>query len=620
MSLKSCYLKKNKTLRLLIISALLLAVAVTIFIIYKKPFDRKSRIIALSDSLPQSLLNDIVLPPNSYYYDFEGISSNENNKVLYHGIAQSGQTSTKAFGSNSFSLIIEKTAEEIGLSNLRKAALSGKIYLFPLRDSLQSALVFSILKPDGKSVFWQGVGINGKTNLPIEQWFQVSGEFNLSEVNIHPEDVIRIYLWNNSNNDMLLDDLFVIYGEEADRYGTHSPCDLTVSKFSGIGPPYPVLYFFNDNINNQSSRFLVNNGNIKTGDLISSDFLIEGYFLNKKGGLQSLICGTETPGIFHYCQANKSFSHTALTLDAGTSLPADADYLAADFDGNGFEEIFVSNTKKGELALFKVDYSGNMCLTDNKNALLINLWRSGKNDLPTEFPGGNFKCYAADFDADNNSELLIIEENGKWNLLKWTKSTWKKFAGGTLPYFKKQEYNISIYSGKLPGKIDREGLIIYGTETPNNNPISMILVYNRISQSFEKLNTKGNKNTIAFSGYDTLKHTDILYHAGQGKEKFILRYNTDWRYDFKALDYTSDSFVIKYDIDFKGNPQGQNPKYYEHLRILPGNWVKPMTTSLLLIYGNTSKTDNSTKGNKIMYIDKAEFPVRVQLYSPSVVD
>jgi hypothetical protein len=90
-------------------------------------------------------------------------------------------------------------------------------------------------------------------------------------------------------------------------------------------------------------------------------------------------------------------------------------------------------------------------------------------------------------------------------------------------------------------------------------------------------------------GLDTLKPADQFFGLeGKGRKPLLFRYNRDWRFDLKDIRFNDTTYVIQSAFDFHGYDKDQNPKYYESLKLVPGNFLDSETTSVLVI-GHVSK-------------------------------
>jgi len=593
--IKQKYLKNKKFFNriIVIVSMIILLLSISYF---NKNSTNKNLENPNIEKINSEANNSNILPPFSIFYDFENIQSADNIKSLYTEKAFSGKTSTKAFGKNSFSVIIEKKVKEIGIDKLSKISMSGKIYIFPLHSTLNSALVLTISSNNGETKYWKGIEINGFDNLPIETWLNVSGDFILKDIQLSNEDVIKFYLWNSSNNDMLLDDLFIIFGEEPERPGNKTICDLTSNAVFYKGPPYPVFSLFKNNLND---TFTLNNNK----DLFNNDSaIIKGYFIEKNSGLQSIICFGKSPTLYHYCSTKRKF------LDFNINMPDNKQFnnnnnfkiYSSDFDGDGFDEILFLNKTNQSLFITKIEKKGNI----NQNTLKLNLtyWYEYQNNI-NSLHNQNFELYCYDFNNDNKSEILLTYENGIWELYGFINKKLYLLSTGNLDYFNKKIYNINIFCDKIN---TQQNILIYGNKKSNNSTVLAIYSYSPEHKTFIN-----NNKHIYYNCYDTINKNNIIYSVNFGNGNSLLKYNFDKYFDLKLMNYIQDTFQILYNIDFKGYNSYNNPKYYEKLNLITGNFISNRYTSIITIAGCYSD-------NKKNIIDKPGFPTKIEIYSPTI--
>ena len=112
--------------------------------------------------------------PHKLYIDFELAPGKEMPAGFYKGKAHSGLYSVKAFGPNSFSVAMERTAKEIGIQNLKAVALSAWIYVFPTENEVKGNLVFTASNESGVNVCWQAIAVV-EPEVPTGKWFKISG-------------------------------------------------------------------------------------------------------------------------------------------------------------------------------------------------------------------------------------------------------------------------------------------------------------------------------------------------------------------------------------------------------------------------------------------------------------
>ncbi len=77
------------------------------------------------------------------------------------------------------------------------------------------------------------------------------------------------------------------------------------------------------------------------------------------------------------------------------------------------------------------------------------------------------------------------------------------------------------------------------------------------------------------------------------KDSKYLKFNNTWRFDFKEIMLNNNQMVLMHPIDFKGFPQYSNPKYYEHVKILNGYFTNKLNKQLLVFSFNCMTNDNT---------------------------
>ena len=97
-------------------------------------------------------------------------------------------------------------------------------------------------------------------------------------------------------------------------------------------------------------------------------------------------------------------------------------------------------------------------------------------------------------------------------------------------------------------------------------------------------------------------------------EQEFLKLNTDWRFDLKQIDMDANGFNISYVIDFKGYAKDHNPKYYEFVKIVSGNFSSKDQTSLLVMMRNCADADFNGKACK-QFENLPYLPNSTQLYN-----
>jgi hypothetical protein len=539
--------------------------------------------------------------PNALSFDFEVDPKSGDQKELYKGIAHSGIFSAKVFGKNSFSIVIERKAGDIGMENMKAVALSAWVYVFPGKNDVESSLVFSG-STNGINLTWQGVTLHGN-DLPRGKWFKISGLFNLSEIIFKPETKLQFYFWNNSANDILMDDLFVAFGGPGERRGDSTFVDMTkgmpfVSKFNS--PPYPFHYFMKDEINNENSKYLVNHEDKKEGEILSSDQLITGHFASVL---------LETEDILVIKKEGKTdlfiFDKTRCLFQKATNVfPADA------IPGTNLKTILKGNfTNKNNDQLIGIGLSSAFLLSPEKNKdinpssgqiksgaqLKWNSIRISLSENP-EIKGTVYS--AADLNGDKITELLAVHPDGSWKIYSFSTNPLhpviiESGKTGSVAEWNEMKMEMKITVGKFIQKYSQDVILTVFREKGKHGYSFMISRFDQGSRSFISYFPEKQRHLGKTTGSDTLKPTDEFFVGNfdnSGVQK-IFRYNRDWRYDLKEIRFNDSTFQVLANIDFTGYEKDHNPKYFESLKIFSGSFLKQSQSSLLLIQKNPANKD-----------------------------
>ncbi|MEI7661351.1 MAG: hypothetical protein WCK34_04105, partial [Bacteroidota bacterium] len=343
--------KKSK--RLLIFSLLLLfSVVVAALGLRYFPFRRLVKMPAGSETEFINPKDSKPLSPHSLLYNFEVAPGKEMPGGFYKGLAHSGQYSVKAFGQNSFSIAVERTAKEVGIENLKAVALSAWIYVFPTKKEVKGTFVFTASNELGVNVYWQGVGLH-EPEVPRGKWFKISGNFDLSAVKFKQDYKLQIYFWNNSSTDILIDDYNIIFGGPVERRGDSAKVDMTLP--AGYAPrlnypPFPVSYLEKETLS----------GLPKPADIGESDRVVAGNFMNTgNDGLFITTLGGK-PSAFAFCPENCEFRRIILGNPSSLAAVAPVKMILRGrfLNGTG-DQVVISGDRCWVLAA--IDMAGAPC-------------------------------------------------------------------------------------------------------------------------------------------------------------------------------------------------------------------------------------------------------------------
>ncbi|MEI7499225.1 MAG: hypothetical protein WCK84_02150 [Bacteroidota bacterium] len=566
---------KTKRLRifglLLLFSVVLLALGLKYL-----PFTRVSKIPSVSNQSYVDPQKTQALSPNTLYYDFEVAPGKEAPGGFYKGLAHSGQYSVKAFGKNSFSMAVERTAREIGMQNMKAVALSAWVYVFPTKNEVNGNMVFTATNESGVNVCWEGIGVVDP-EVPRGKWFKISKYFDLTAVSFKPDYKIQIYFWNNSRTDILIDDYTVVFGGPVDRRGDSAWVDMT--KPGGFTPRFNYPPFPVSMLQKETTLSLPELADISTNDLV-----IAGNFLNTGNDGLFVIRKDGHIGIYAFCTSNSEFRKITLNNPSAlASVQPVKKMLKGKFLGTKAEQLILISEK--EWMLCAIEPLTNLCTASGglQTSLKI-MWKSG---MPAS------SIFSGDFNGDHRSEIMIIEDNGSWKVMAFETtgnagSAWKVIAEDDhdpVKDWNKSNQEVGIYVGRfIPGSANELVLTVIRNKGEKKFGYSLRKL-NSSRMRWDPLFGENHNYVGKTIGLDTLKPSDLFFiaNADNGNETKVYRYNRDWRFDLKEISFNDSTFRILSGVDFSGCEKGSNPKYYESLTLIPGYFLSPSSFSFLTI-------------------------------------
>jgi hypothetical protein len=540
------------------------------------PFSKMVKMPAGSDKDYISPEKKHKLVPNTLYYDFEVAPGKEMPGGFNKGQAHSGQYAVKAFGQNSYSVAVEKTAGEIGIGNLQAVAISAWIYVFPTKKEVKGSLVFAVSNEVGVNVSWNGLYVYDP-EVPRGQWFKVSKYMDLSKVEFKPGYKIQLYFWNTSSADILVDDYFISFGGAIDRRGDSARVDMTkpagfIAKYNF--PPFPVSMMEKEPLAKS----------VSPSEIDPADFAIAGNFYNTGNDGLLAIGKNGRVVAYTFCQGSREFRKINISNQQSLqALGSVRKIVKGKFlPGNADQFIVIGN--KGWM-LGAINPPENSCSGDGvlQGNLKI-LWKSA------EVAG---TLDAGDFNGDKRAEILSVAANGSWKLMSFepdgnkTGGSWKVlFADDQKPVDEwdqgVRETGMSV--GRfLPG--EARDVVLTVTRNKNDKKYAYSLrKFNPAGKNWEPVSGTKQHQAGMTIGLDTLKPADHFFAIPAGVNKTaVFRYNRDWRYDMKEIRFNDSTFTIVSEVDFHGYEKDQNPKYYESLKLVPGCYLNATTGSFFTV-------------------------------------
>jgi hypothetical protein len=485
--------------------------------------------------------------------------------------------------------------------------MSAWVYVKPTTHNVDGVLVFSASNELGVNICWKGVGAKDP-GVPRGKWFKVSSYFDLADSKIKPDTRIQVYFWNNSNSDILVDDIYIVFGGPYKRKGDTTLVDLTRNAYGPKFnfPPFPVIRLYREEMQMTG----------RPDDFAEGSIMLAGNFRDSRPGTEQLYVMDPSGKAFLYywCRESGSFEKKDIDIPAVLQRKITAD--------NMLKGKFISS--KPGLLLIRTEQGVYLCQLEglpscdgktNGQAGLKVLWQS---DKPAGIPLPEVKdMLAADLDGDGLAELSVTDREGKWEMFRFKPGTTSdkckleklcSLDKGVVPEWNSVNYEYRIFAGRFMGRAQDQLLTVF-TEKGSGKTSYSIRGF-----SAGKLNPlfhSGKGNNGLTIGLDTLKQNDIFFFIKDGTGEHILRLNRDWRFDLKEISVNDTTFVIRNNVDFGGYANDHNPKYYGNLRLVPGCFIKEGATCLLVVGRNFLKKPGETPKSAGL----PELPDFIDLYS-----
>lgn len=584
------------------------------------PFSKIIRVRA-GKELPQTnTVKTGIEPPNSVAYDFEISRGAEVPNGIVAGNAHSGQYSAKAFGKNSFTPALERLAGDLGTGKLRYMAISAWIFVKPGNEPVTAALVLAASNAMGVNICWKGIGLKDP-GVPRGKWFKMSGQFDLSDIKFANDTRVQMYFWNNSSNDIYVDDYYLVYGGPTPRRGDTTYVDLTKGPYQEKFnyPPFPVHCMWMASIGGISGSSLAEGGDGRPEPVLPSDPMISGNFINGNSArdvLFDLTAGGK-PYIYTFCTESGSFRRFAMELPLSMPSVKGKQYLLkGKFIGGENEQLLYIGEKS--CFLYKFSSKSGAC-REGSTVTTELLWQSEKFENLAFNP--DLPMLSEDFDGDGINEILFCSDAGSWKMFRFQLNgktgSWKLAAEG--------KENMEDWSGNagavhltaahfIPGRM-QAGILAVRENSGSRKCSYSLRFYNPSIKNFVSFFSQKTGLNGRIAGLDTLKPSDRFFcgNFGENASPMVMRYNRDWRFDLKQITFSDSTFHILSNIDFAGYVSDHNPKYYEVLKLIPGKFTGNQA-SFLVIGCNCRNRDYSGKECD-EYENLPELPDFISVYS-----
>lgn len=597
--------------------------------------------------VPETIVKKDSIVTVSFLTEFLNLENN-NEGFVSKDKALSGKFSCKLSKDIEFGISASKLVKDIPTFNNLKN-ISVKFNAFFEKENPDALYVLSINDANGKNIFWDGKPIPfSETN----DWSEAIVDFVVPSEFLTAENQIGVYPWNRNKKTFYLDDITIdyvgtaIYREGSENQSENSNLFLDFETESGLSTADNVK----ETTAHSGKRACDMSGGKEYGPTINKKFSALGSSFPKIVSLSMWVypladnpntvlvvsvTNSKNETVFWEGKSteNKSFPKNKWTkINALFKLPIEKfnveDVLGISVWNKGKTDVIVDDIEivYGESAErrgkeSKVDpiaiYEKRFVAEKNKppfQTIYFEKQEIGNENStsitpPNNKKGGNHfnpnsEYIVGDFVPDKNGldEILCVGPAGGKGLYSYSpeEKQFKALWSTSLSYDSVWSNNNNYYCGDLnaDGKLD---VLLVDKNTKNWGIVTFNgkeWIIKSQGNNPKKEWLKKNQNETEFPGN---------YF---GDKQTVLKLNNEWRFDLKMMDGDN----ILGNVDFKGYPKDYNPKYYEFVKLIPGNFLSKNQTSLLVVMCNCRDADFS--GEKCKQIEDLPYlPNSVQLYS-----
>lgn len=580
--------------------------------------------------VPETIVKKDSIITVSFLTEFLNLENN-NEGFVSKDKALSGKFSCKLSKDIEFGISASKLVKDIPTFNNLKN-ISVKFNAFFEKENPDALYVLSINDANGKNIFWDGKPIPfSETN----DWSEAVVDFVVPAEFLNSENQIGVYPWNRNKKTFYLDDITIdyvgtaIYREGSENQSENSNLFLDFETESGLSTADNVK----ETTAHSGKRACDMSGGKEYGPTINKKFSEFGSSFPKIVSLSMWVYPlTDNP-------------NTVLVVSVTNSKNETVFWEGKSTENNSFPK----NTWTKINALFKLPLEK----FNAEDVLGISVWNKGKTDVivddieivygeGAERRGKESKVdpisiYEKRFVAEKNKppfQTIYFEKQEIGNELAdftsddfFAVGNFNNDANGVdeiLCIGKNKQamyaYDLSIKAFKKIWENknaadqlwDKDNFYL-GSSIRNGK--ASIIVQSKNKSTSHVLNFDGkNWNRIEEQkAFPTPASTNLIseyFGSFTGNKNQTLKLDRSWRFDLKLIENN----VILGTVDFKGYPNDYNPKYYEFVKLIPGNFLSKNQTSLLVVMCNCGDADFS--GEKCKQIEDLPYlPNSVQLYS-----
>ncbi|MGZ4060970.1 MAG: hypothetical protein ACXVPU_18210, partial [Bacteroidia bacterium] len=325
----------------------------------------------------------------NFFFDFETLTGLSGTESIKQATAHSGKFAADLTGGKEYGPSVAKKIRDVANEPFKKIALS--VWVYPLTDNPNTVLTASVANSKNESVFWEGKGTDNK-NFPKNKWTKINASFTLPVEKINLDDILNVGIWNKGKTDVLVDDLEIVYGENAERRGvsaTIDPNTIYEKRFvpERNKPPFKTIYFQKQEINNGNSTSINSDKNSVTGDFSPNDNFLAGNFIPDKNNLDEILCLKNSmgdlfaEGLYQYAAEKKQFQKIWENTNPNDSIWNDGNtFYSGDFNADNKTDILAVNKKNKAWRI--IDFTGKAWVVVSKGENPKKEWMA-KNEIPS---------------------------------------------------------------------------------------------------------------------------------------------------------------------------------------------------------------------------------------------
>ena len=514
--------------------------------------------------------------PGVYQYDLENVN---NNNIVTKEYAFSGKNALKVSGKRNYSPAIQIPFDE-QLQKTTEARFGAWLFFDDSTEDLEGKLEFQIVDRTNKLKFSAASDIKERKSNN-RQWFYVCGKAVWKNCKVLPEDLVKIYYWNNCRNTVYVDNIQVVFGSQIIK-GEKSLTDNTSHQFQFIPvknqPPYPSIFYKNEFANNVKNTTVFLPDGKDSLVLVAEDVFCKGRFIRSNNNCeQILVFRNKKPlALLWFDQLKSQFLFIKLPSEVIANFPELNIFSAIDVDGDGTEELVAcSENKVQSLNVYKIQVQKPYV----KSMLLVKVKQL---DISAEIIQIEPFCPANKI----NKNIVLLDDIGNLHLLHYEKNSMRSETTKMISEADMKNYKCKMVCGHFLNSGASDNLILFYSEKKSGRCFYKIYGLENKFQHFEALVQGAFDNKC-----DTLDPDNSFFKCDINNDKIdeLLSFSNGWRFDAKLITFNKEGYVIGSNIDFTGYPKDHNPKYFEKLTMTAGNFIDKNTPAIVTFCGSANK-------------------------------